>query len=217
MIRFLLDQKRLPLKILCLGSHPDDIEIGCGGTLLQLEHWYQQQLIVWWIVFSGTTEREKEAKDSAEAFLTLSQKTTLVIHHFEDSYFPYSGREIKQTIHELSREFDPDVIFTHRSHDAHQDHRLISELTWNAFRDHMIFEYEIPKYDGDLGQPNVFVPLNESICRNKVTHLLTYFGSQRDKRWFNEDTFLSMLRLRGIECNSTSGYAEGFHCRKIVL
>ena len=217
MIRFILDRKSSPLRILCLGSHSDDIEIGCGGTLLQLTHDYEGQLIVHWIVFSATGEREQEARESADAFLRGTKDKKIIIHNYEDSFFPYVGSEIKRSMHQISREFAPDVIFTHRGKDAHQDHRLISELTWNAFRDHLIFEYEIPKYDGDLGVPNVFVPLSERVYRDKVSNLMTYFESQRDKAWFKEDTFLSILRLRGIECNSASGYAEGFYSRKIVL
>jgi len=217
MIRFILDHKQLPLKILCLGSHGDDIEIGCGGTLLQLAQDYEGQLIVHWVVFSATMEREKEARESAEAFLRGTKEKKIIIYHYEDSFFPYVGGEIKRTMHQVSCEFAPDLIFTHRGQDAHQDHRLISELTWNAFRDHLILEYEIPKYDGDLGLPNVFVPLSESAYRDKLSHLMAYFKSQTGKQWFREDTFLSILRLRGIECNSASGHAEAFYSRKIVL
>jgi LmbE family N-acetylglucosaminyl deacetylase len=217
MIPLLLDPKKSPLKILCLGSHCDDIEIGCGGTLLKLIQDRRGNIMVRWVVFSSTAEREDEAQRSAQAFLKGTKQKSIVIQHFEDSFFPYNGGEIKKFMQEVGRAFSPDVIFTHYRNDLHQDHRLISELTWNAFRDHWILEYEIPKYDGDLGSPNFFVPLSEAICRNKIDHTLRYYRSQRKKRWFTKDTFLSLLRLRGIECNSASGYAEAFYCRKIVL
>ena len=217
MIQLVLEPKKSPLKILCLGSHCDDIEIGCGGTLLNLIQRRRGKVIVHWVVFSSTPEREKEAMRSAQAFLKHTKQKTIIIRHFEDSFFPYNGGEIKKCMQQLSRTFSPDVIFTHYRDDLHQDHRLISELTWNAFRDHWILEYEIPKYDGDLGIPNLFVPLKESTCRNKIDHVVRYFKSQRKKKWFSRETFLSLHRLRGIECNSVSGYAEAFYCRKVVL
>ena len=217
MIHLLLDPKKSPLKILCLGSHCDDIEIGCGGTLLNLIQSRRGSIAVHWVVFSSTAEREDEAKHSAQAFLKGTRQKNVVIQHFEDSFFPYNGGEIKKFIQELSRGFSPDLIFTHYRNDLHQDHRLIAELTWNAFRDHWILEYEVPKYDGDLGSPNFFVPLSETICHNKIDHILRYYRSQRKKKWFTKDTFLSLNRLRGIECNSVSGYAEAFYSRKIVL
>jgi len=217
MIQLLFDQKKSPLKILCLGSHCDDIEIGCGGTLLKLIQNRRGNVVVRWIVFSSTPEREKEAGLSAKGFLKNVKQKTIIIQQFEDSFFPYHGREIKKVMHELSRGFLPEVIFTHYGNDLHQDHRLIGELTWNAFRDHWILEYEIPKYDGDLGSPNLFVPLTEATTRKKIDHVMRYFKSQRNKQWFTKETFLSLLRLRGIECNSASGYAEAFYCRKTVL
>ena len=209
-------KKQPPHKVLCIGSHPDDIEIGCGGTMLKMIEDHQGQIIARWVVLSATAERAREGKDSAEAFLKDAADKTVVIEKFEDSFFPYSGGEVKKYMHQLSREFSPDLIFTHHRQDLHQDHRLISELTWNAFRDHWILEYEIPKYDGDLGSPNFFVPLTESLCRTKIKNLIDCFKSQTDKRWFTAETFNSMHRIRGIECNSKSGYAEAFHCRKAV-
>ena len=217
MLQLSLDPKKSPLKILCLGSHCDDIEIGCGGTLLKLIQTRRGNVMVHWVVFSSTPEREDEAKRSAQALLKRARRKSIVIQYFEDSFFPYKGIEIKKFMQELSRDSSPDLIFTHYRNDLHQDHRLISELTWNAFRDHCIMEYEVPKYDGDLGSPNLFVPLTETICHNKIDHILRYYRSQRKKKWFTKDTFLSLNRLRGIECNSVSGYAEAFYSRKIVL
>jgi len=217
MIQLVLDPKKSPLKILCLGSHCDDIEIGCGGTLLKLIQSRRGNVMVHWVVFSSTPERENEAMRSAQAFLKRIKQKTVVIRHFEDSFFPYNGNEIKKSMQQLSRDFSPDLIFTHYRDDLHQDHRLISELTWNAFRDHWILEYEVPKYDGDLGSPNLFVPLKQAICYNKIDYVVRYFKSQRKREWFTKETFMSLHRLRGIECNSVSGYAEAFYCRKIVL
>jgi LmbE family N-acetylglucosaminyl deacetylase len=124
---------------------------------------------------------------------------------------------VKAVFEEELKQISPDLIFTHNGKDAHQDHRLISELTWNTFRDHLILEYEIPKYDGDLGQPSVFVPLKAEVSQTKVRYIMDAFQSQRNKRWFEESTFLSLMRLRGMECNAPSGYAEGFYCRKLLL
>jgi LmbE family N-acetylglucosaminyl deacetylase len=213
----LVVRNKAGLNILCLGAHCDDIEIGCGGTILRLIEEHIGKIVIHWVVFSSGPDREREAVKSAQAFLKRSKHHAIVVHHFPDSFFPYSGAEIKKSMHQLSREFSPDLVFTHCRHDLHQDHRLISELTWNAFRDHLILEYEIPKYDGDLSACNLFVPLTQSICRKKTTHILKFFKSQTDKSWFTKETFTSLLRLRGIECNSSSGYAEGFYCRKIVL
>jgi LmbE family N-acetylglucosaminyl deacetylase len=210
-------RSKAALRVLCLGAHCDDIEIGCGGTILRLIQEHAGKIVVHWVIFSSRPDREREALKSAQAFLKRTKHRTIVVHHFPDSFFPYSGVEIKKSMHQVSREFSPDVIFTHCRHDLHQDHRLIAELTWNAFRDHLILEYEIPKYDGDLSACNFFVPLTESICRKKTTNILNFFKSQTDKGWFTKETFTSLLRLRGIECNSRSGYAEGFYCRKIVV
>ena len=217
MIRLKAQKTDPLLRILCLGSHSDDIEIGCGGTVLKLIQDHQGDVAVRWVVFSSSTEREAEAAGSAAAFLQDAKQKDVIFGKFEDSFFPYQGSEIKKYMHQLSREFSPDVIFTHYGRDLHQDHRLLSELTWNAFRDHWILEYEIVKYDGDLGAPNVFVPLHESTCRTKIELLLSHFQSQRGRAWFTEDAFRSIQRLRGIECNSESGYAEAFYSRKIVL
>jgi len=205
------------LKVLCLGCHSDDIEIGCGGTILQ---WLssRKELEIFWMVFSsGGSEREKEARTSAALFLEQAKEKEIVIKDFRDGFFPFDGTNIKTVFEDELKKTSPDVILTHNGRDAHQDHRQISELTWNTFRDHLILEYEIPKYDGDMGRPNVFVPLDSEASRKKVTYLMEAFRSQRGKRWFQEDTFLSLMRLRGMECNAPSGHAEAFYCRKLVL
>jgi LmbE family N-acetylglucosaminyl deacetylase len=203
-------------RILCLGAHSDDIEIGCGGTLIKLLE-RQPDLEVHWIVFSATDARSAEAQASAEKLLPSAANRKIVLHQFRDTCFPFEGLAIKESFLELQRTATPDLIFTHRRADMHQDHRLIAELTWNAFRDHTILEYEIPKYDGDFGAPNCYVPLDQKTAQRKIDHLLRYFPSQQSKRWFTADTFQAVLRLRGIECNSSSGLAEGFDCRKLVF
>jgi len=203
-------------KVLCLGAHCDDIEIGCGGTILKLIE-RQPRLEFLWVVFSGTAERAAEAKRAAALFLKGAAKKTIVVKHFRDSFFPYQGGAIKQFFVGLQKQFSPDLIFTHYRDDLHQDHRLICELTWNAFRNHLILEYEIPKFDGDLGAPNCFVELDGAMCRRKIAHLHEAFASQKTKQWFTEETFRALLRLRGIECNSPGKYAEAFYGRKVVL
>lgn len=204
------------LTILCLGSHSDDIEIGCGGTILKLAQQYPAS-IFHWVVFNATGVREAEAKRAASLFVKSSQLGGLQLKGFRDGFMPFEGAEIKAVFEGLKKELSPDLIFTHNRKDAHQDHRLVAELTWNTFRDHFILEYEIPKYDGDLGQPSVFVPLEAEICKRKIRNLMDCFQSQQGKQWFQEDTFLALLRLRGMECHSPSGYAEAFYCRKLVL
>jgi LmbE family N-acetylglucosaminyl deacetylase len=203
-------------KILCLGAHADDIEIGCGGALLRLLSEYPD-LHVYWVVFSAKDVRREEAQCSAQMYLQMAAKQNLEIKSFRDSFFPYDGGEIKDYFHSLARQFSPDVIFTHRRDDLHQDHRVLSDLTWNAFRNHQILEYEIPKYDGDLGHPNLYVTLEQSICDQKINGLLTAFQSQREKPWFTRETFSSLLHLRGVEANSATRLAEGFYCRKGVI
>jgi LmbE family N-acetylglucosaminyl deacetylase len=202
--------------VLALGAHADDIEIGCGGTVL---HLIEQGLVTaaTWVVFSGTEQRAEEAKASGAAFLDGVREREIVAHAYRDGFLPYLGGTIKDTFEQLKHEVAADLVLTHRGDDAHQDHRLISELTWNTFRNHLILEYEIPKYDGDLGRPNLFVPLDEPTYRRKVELLRKHFPSQHGKPWFTEDTFLALMRLRGMESNSPSRYAEGFHCRKLVL
>jgi LmbE family N-acetylglucosaminyl deacetylase len=203
-------------KVLALGAHPDDIEIGCGGTLLRLIG-EPGPLEVRWLVLSGDGERAEEAAASAAAFLGPGHDDQVSVHAFRDGYFPWEGPAIKEAFERLKGDFDPDLILAPRRHDAHQDHRLVAELTWNTFRDHLILEYEIPKYDGDLGAPTLFVPLDEATAERKVELLLKGFPSQLHRRWFRADTFWSLLRLRGLESNSPSGFAEGFEVRKVVL
>lgn len=211
----LLQNGTAPFKILCLGSHSDDIEIGCGGTILR---WLSinPNLEVVWVVFSSNKERAREARKSAELFLGKAKRKEIIVNDFRDGFFPFDGPKIKEFFEGLKR-VSPDLILTHSRKDAHQDHRQIAELTWNTFRNHLILEYEIPKYDGDLGQPSVFVPLESEMCNRKVDYLMEAFESQRTKRWFQKDTFFALLRLRGMECNAPSGYAEAFYCRKLVL
>ena len=204
-------------RILCLGAHSDDIEIGCGGTVLRLLELAGGDLEVHWLVFSSNPARAREAESSAHSFLKGARKKTVVIKSFRDGFLPYLGAQVKECFEELKQSFVPDLIFTHFRHDLHQDHRLVCELTWNTFRNHFILEYEIPKYDADLRSPGVFVPLTASICRRKVKWLLRYFGTQRNKQWFSEDLFLGLLRLRGIEAASPTRFAEAFHCRKLLL
>jgi LmbE family N-acetylglucosaminyl deacetylase len=204
-------------RILVIGCHADDIEIGCGGTLLALAR-SRPELEVDWLVLSARDEREAEARASADAFLGESVAELRVdVHDFRDGYLPYCGGEVKDVFEELKSRLDPDLILTHARHDLHQDHRLVCELTWNTWRDHLILEYEIPKYDGDLGTPNVFIPVPEDIAREKVRLVLEAFTSQTAKDWFDEQLFLGLMRVRGMEGRSPSGYAEAFTCRKLSL
>ena len=205
-----------PRRVLCLGAHSDDIEIGCGGTLLTLRKRFPD-LEFRWIVFSSGHERAEEARRSAALFLKRAGRSQILVKDFRDRFFPFMGAEIKEFFDQFSQEFSPDLIFTHYRHDLHQDHRTICELTWNAFRNHLILEYEIPKYDGDLGAPNVFVPLDRGACERKIKNILAAFTSQRAKPWFTRETFLALLRLRGVECGAPSGLAEAFYGRKIVV
>ena len=203
-----------PLRVLALGCHADDIEIGCGGTLLALKA--RRDLVVRWVVFSTTGERRDEARASAEELLEGVADPEIVLHDFRDGFLPYHGAAVKERFEDL-KDFAPDLVFTHQRHDLHQDHRLLCELTWNTFRDHLVLEYEIPKYDGDLGAPNVFVPLEADVCRRKVEILMRHFSSQRSKRWFTEDLFYGLMRLRGMESGSTTPHAEAFFGRKLVF
>jgi len=204
------------LKILCLGSHSDDIEIGCGGTILRLLA-EGQEVDVTWIVLASNADREREARNSASKFLDRADKKNVVVKTFRDGFFPFEGAQIKNYFEQDLKPISPHLIFTHSRKDAHQDHRLVAELTWNTFRNHLILEYEIPKYDGDMGQPNFFVPLDREMCENKVDYLMEAFGTQRSKAWFAKETFFGLMRLRGMECVAPSGYAEAFYCRKVVI
>ena len=205
-----------PRRVLCLGAHCDDLEIGCAGTVWKLTAEANPPAITW-VIFASDPRREAEALKSAEALLARAARAQIIIHKFRDGFLPYEGSAVKESFEELKSEVSPDLILTHYRADLHQDHRLISELTWNTFRDHLILEYEVPKYDGDLGTPNVFVPLDESEVRLKIAAIMTGFPSQAGKRWFDAETFRSMLRLRGMECNAPGNYAEAFHGRKLVV
>jgi LmbE family N-acetylglucosaminyl deacetylase len=205
-----------PLRILCLGAHSDDIEIGCGGTLLRLLQ-ERPGTEVLWVVLSGGGLREKEARASARDFLKNAGGSAVETHTFRDGYFPYHGAEVKDYFESLKAKLSPDVVFTHYRNDLHQDHRVVSELTRNTWRNHLLLEYEIPKYDGDLGQPNLFVPVSPAHAKRKCALLMKHFGTQRSKHWFDEETFLALMRLRGIESASPTRYAEAFHAHKVRL
>jgi LmbE family N-acetylglucosaminyl deacetylase len=201
--------------ILCLGAHCDDIEIGCGGTLLKLIETHRR-LEIRWVVACSSPQRERECRQAAEMLLAGAGRAEITIWQFRDGYLPYIGAEVKDAFERLKHEIAPDLIFTHYRRDLHQDHRLVNSLTWNTFRDHLVLEYEIPKYDGDFGSPNLYVALGETHCRRKLEVLNACYASQQSHRWFTEETFRSVLRLRGVEVGSASGYAEGFYARKIT-
>jgi LmbE family N-acetylglucosaminyl deacetylase len=216
MLKLSLGEPQSPYRLLVIGCHADDIEIGCGGTILHLLE-SLPSVEVRWVVLSAHGERADEVQRSAEAFLEKADSREVIVRDFRDGFFPYDGGSIKDLFEELKQQTSPDLILTHYRKDLHQDHRTASELTWNTFRNHLILEYEIPKYDGDFGSPNVFFHLSESISSQKVENLLTHFNTQRERRWFTEDLFRSVLRLRGMESNSPTNYAEGFYGRKVVL
>jgi LmbE family N-acetylglucosaminyl deacetylase len=205
-----------PLSVLCLGAHADDIEIGCGGTLLRLLA-ERPETIVRWIIFSGNEARRTEAKNSARTFLGERTEYQLEIFDIRDGYFPFYGAAIKDVFEDLKRTIEPSLIFSHWIGDAHQDHRVIAELTRCTFRNHLILEYEIPKYDGDLGNPNVFVPLLREQMTRKVNFILANFPSQAARQWFDEATFIALARLRGVGCNAAEGVAEAFHSAKLTI
>lgn len=204
-----------PLRVLLLGAHADDIEIGCGGFVLELLR-RRSTVEVDWCVLSATPERAEEARASAAAFLDGAASATVTIEGFQDGYFPWQGDAIKRWFETLKQRPRPDLILTHARHDRHQDHREVCNLTWNTFRDHLILEYEILKYDGDLTTPNLYVPIDEDLLEQKVAILLEAFASQRLKPWFDRDSFRGLARLRGIECASPTRFAEAFHATKMV-
>ncbi|UCI29363.1 PIG-L deacetylase family protein [Mesorhizobium sp. B4-1-4] len=201
------------LSVLCLGAHSDDIEIGAGGTILSLIA-SGVKLHVHWCVLSGGGQRSAEARASAKAFLQGSNSSHVDVADFEDSYFPVQSRQIKHWLIDVRSRIDPDVVFTHARLDAHQDHREVNQLTWNVFRDQLVLEYEIPKWDGDLGQPNAYVPLAADVLEHKIELLHEHFGTQRSKDWFDRDTFVGLARLRGMECRAPEHFAEAFTVRK---
>ena len=217
MLALSLPDKAVPLNILCIGAHSDDIEIGCAATLLRLlADGYR--LRVTWAVLSAVGERADEARSSAEALLsTRADAVQLDLGAFRDSYFPADFEALKGHFVRLRERANPDVVFTHAMSDGHQDHRLVAELTWQTWRNHLVLEYEVPKYEDDLARPNVFVPVSRAVAQAKVDHLLSHFGSQRSKRWFSSETFAGLLRLRGVQCGAEEGFAEAFVSRKLVL
>lgn len=217
MLRLALPRRaRPPLRILCLGAHSDDIEIGCGGTIRQLLE-QNSPVDIEWLVFSGNPVRAREARQSARALSRGAHSFRVATKRYRDGFFPSQAVRIKEDFERLKRRPSPDLIFCPWRRDAHQDHRQLAELAWNTFRDHMILEYEIPKYDGDMRSPNFFVPLEAKTCRDKINHLRKHFRSQTANQWFTDETFWALLRLRGIESNSPTRYAEGFYCRKMIL
>lgn len=207
---------RRALQILCLGAHSDDIEIGCGGTILELLRG-RRNLEFHWVVFSSGPDRDREARRSASLFLKGAVNQTVHVLNFRNSFFPEEGAKIKEFFEKLKDRLSPDVILTHARHDLHQDHQVINRLTWNTWRNHLILEYEIPKYDGDLGSPNFFVPFDRKTSQRKIKYLMSCFATQRSKHWFTEDVFLGLMRLRGLEANSPGKFAEGFYSKKLVL
>jgi len=216
MLPAILGKPAGPLNILCLGAHCDDLEIGAGGAILRLlaEHPGSQ---VHWAVFASNPEREAEARESAADFLSAAGSASIEINAFRESFFPHVSAAIKDHFESIKAAVKPDLILTHRTRDLHQDHRTIAELTWNTFRDHLVAEYEIPKYEGDLGQPNLFLPLAQPIARRKIDLIMRHFPSQASRKWFRPETFEALMRLRGIECNAPDGFAEAFYVRKLVI
>jgi LmbE family N-acetylglucosaminyl deacetylase len=205
-----------PLQVLCLGAHCDDVEIGCGGTVRHLIA-RPAGAIVRYEVFASTAARRAEAEAAAAMLLEGAYGATVAVSDYRESYFPFLGDRIKDRFEEIKTEFAPHLVLTHYRHDRHQDHRVLSDLAWNTFRDRLILEYEIPKWDGDLGTPNLFVPLDGDEVRQKLRIVMEAFPSQADKPWFDEETFRGLMRLRGMECNAPSRYAEAFYCRKAVI
>ncbi len=204
------------LSVLFLGAHSDDIEIGAGATLLNLITG-GADLEIMWCVLSGGAERQSEARASAADFLAGCARAEVEVLTFHDGFFPQQGEQIKTWFEMLKSRINPDVIFTHYRDDAHQDHREVCRITWNTFRDNLILEYEIPKWDGDLGQPNLFMPITLGTMERKISLLERHFESQRSKHWFDVETFRGLARLRGNECRAPERYAEAFYSRKLLL
>ncbi len=205
-----------PLRVLCLGAHCDDVEIGCGGTLLRLLE-ARPGSQVRWVVFSSTPERERETRACARELLACAGAAEVTVLAFRESYLPWAGAGLKDAFFALRGEVEPDLVFTHRLEDRHQDHRTVAELTWNTFRQHLILEYEVAKYEGDLGQPNLYLSLAEAVARRKVELLLKHYRSQAGRPWFQAGAFEGLMRLRAVECRAPQGWAEAFHARKVVV
>jgi LmbE family N-acetylglucosaminyl deacetylase len=202
-------------RVLAIGCHSDDVEIGCGGTILALTA-ERAELEVTWVVLGAHGDREVEARASAEDFLAGAGRSEVIVHGFRDAFMPYVAESVKEAFEDLKR-VEPDLVLTHTREDRHQDHKLACELTWNTFRDHLILEYEVPKWDGDLGRPNAYVPLDDEIVDRKLDLVLRHFPTQSGKHWYDEETFRGLMRLRGLECASPSRYAEAFYAPKAVL
>jgi LmbE family N-acetylglucosaminyl deacetylase len=212
----LLPRASGPTRILALGAHCDDIEIGCGGTMLRLAA-ERPDLEVFWVVFASTPERAAEARASAADFLAGFSRWRLLVHEFRDGYLPYSGAAVKEAFEALKKEYTPDIIFTHHRDDRHQDHRLVSELTWNTWRNHLVLEYEVPKYDGDFGSPSVFAPLTAAVVDRKIDLVLAHFQTQSSKQWLARDLLRAVARIRGMECVAPEQVAEAFYSRKVAF
>ena len=212
----LADGARPLTRVLVLGCHADDIEIGCGATLLALTR-ARPDMDVTWVVLSADGDRAEEARTSAARFLAGAAHVEVMVHAFPDGFMPYLGGDVKNVFESLKVAVSPQLVLTHTRFDLHQDHRLVCELSWNTFRDHLILEYEVPKYDGDLGAPNLFVPISRELAEEKAQLVVEGFGTQADKHWFQAEVFLGLMRLRGMEARSPSGYAEAFTCRKLSL
>jgi LmbE family N-acetylglucosaminyl deacetylase len=204
------------LDVLCIGAHCDDIEIGCGGTVLALQRRYPG-CRVHWLILTSVPARRSEALAAARAFVKPACRGETLVCDFPDGMLPGHLVQVKERFEAFKALVDPELILTHHGLDRHQDHSLVSQVTWQTFREHMIWEYEIPKYDGDLVTPNMYVPVSATAAARKIRLIVKAFESQRGKSWFTAENLLAMMRLRGLECRSPSGFAEGFHCRKLVF
>jgi LmbE family N-acetylglucosaminyl deacetylase len=207
---------RRPLQVLALGAHCDDIDIGCGGAMLSLLERHRGAEVTW-VVMGSNPVRERELRASAKRFLRRAGDARVIVHRFRDGFFPAHFAAIKQEFEALKQLPAPDLVFSHHRADLHQDHRIVAELTWNTFRNHMILEYEIPKYEGDLTTPSAYVALSRAQVERKISILWDSYPTQRAKRWFTDDTFRGLMRVRGIESGGKSGWAEGFHVSKFLL
>jgi LmbE family N-acetylglucosaminyl deacetylase len=217
MLDFILDSPaRRPMRVLCIGAHCDDVEIGCGATLRALQRG-ARKVVIDWLVMSGNRERCRETQGAMHSLLRPQCRGELLCGDFPDGRFPGAYAGIKDFFESLKARPAPDLILCHERDDRHQDHRIVNEMVWNTFRDHVVLEYEVPKWDGGLGQPNVYVPVAARDAAAKVNVLMKSYASQSGRAWFTEDTFLAMLRLRGLECRAKSGYAEAFYGRKICI
>lgn len=201
-------------RLLCLGAHPDDIELGAGGTVMRLIEQNPALEIRWVVLCGADPARAEEAHKSAALFTVGAAGVQVDIHQFRDAFLPWQGEEVKASFEVIKGEFQPDLILTHHDDDRHQDHGLVSDLTWNTWRNHAILEYEILKWDGDLGRPNVFVPLDTSLCQRKISQVYDCYQTQWSRHWFKQETFLALMRIRGVECNAE--HAEAFYARKLV-